>query len=876
MDLDALGLNSTFVSTELDNSHHPPVDRIETDDIEGPEDFTMNMTYWMTADLPLSQIRSRKEAKTRRSDIRMDAMQERSEREDATEVGDQAIVDGEMEQRREQASRTASPVRRANGTTDEREYSTPASQRSMENEEKVRSFLSNLPDTEMEGALSGTPLHVPRHSFLQVPSPSPLKARSLQPTVEDYDTPRKPTQQTVIHHTSAIIDTDKQDVTRNRIAELQSRLEQQEMASSSRITELETILSYTHSELETARTNNYRNNERLSGLVDSMEQQKADHDAARATAEADLEAREDALEVKMHEFREEMRLQNIAKLQDQRDDFEQQRRALAESKQRLTEEVEARGRTLEQVQSELAQARQSHEQELRHLQETQLQKPESKDDNAEKERLLMAEQLSSVQARADALQASLETATAEARAAREDAQKKDIMRAAIETKVRGHTARITELEGHLQTARFEAECTQADVAAKQQLFRTNLDLNSRLRTLQSELDIGQTDLAAKAQENLRLHDLESRIQDLQSQLEAAHADSTMSNQESVQPSELERRISSLQAQLETAHADLAAKHEQIRRFSTLEAHVRSLQAQLESARTDQVAKDQQTHQIADLERRIRSLQSQLESADADIGSQEQQISRHIEEQDRAEQRLNTSQGRLESLEARNANLRHQLSEAHRDGAKAKADAERFEQDLEYSNERLQNARDEADRRIAEMKTLRSELSTLRKEINTLKQATNHSTDLQDKVESLESELSSLRGKAVMSQSTNLQATITDLRSQLSSLQDDNAVLKLDIQNLTTALLDKEGEHEALNKAMDEKMATMLSKIMKEKARTVVGKRDGQWVESVGKVQSEKELLGKVLMKQWGREEVGIADEGKGEKQAYKYKYVKKG
>jgi hypothetical protein len=45
---------------------------------------------------------------------------------------------------------------------------------------------------------------------------------------------------------------------------------------------------------------------------------------------------------------------------------------------------------------------------------------------------------------------------------------------------------------------------------------------------------------------------------------------------------------------------------------------------------------------------------------------------------------------------------------------------------------------------------------------------------------------------------------------------------------------------------------------------------------VGKVQSEKELLGKVLMKQWGREEVGIVDEGKGEKQAYKYKYVKKG
>jgi chromosome segregation ATPase len=874
MDLDALGLNSTFVSTELDNSHQPPVDRIETDDIEGPEDFTMNMTYWMTADLPLSQIKSRKEAKIRRSDIRMDAMQERSEREDATEVGDQAIVEGDTEQRRHDASRTASPVRRTNGTTDERQYSTPASQRSMENEEKVRSFLSNLPDTEMEGALTGTPMHVPRHSFLQVPSPSPLKARSLQPTVEDYDTPRKPTQQTVIHHTSAIIDTGEQDVARNRIAELQSRLEQQEMASSSRITELETILSYTRSDLESTRTNNYRNSERLSGLEKSMEQQKTDHDAARTAAEADLKAREDALEAKMHEFREEMRLQNIAKLQDQRDDFEQQTRALEESKRHLSEEVEARGRSLEQVQSELAQARQSHEHELQKLKETQLQQPESKDENAEKELHLMAEQLLSVQARADALQSSLETATAEARAAREDAQKKDAIRSAIESKARSHTARITELEGHLQTARFEAECTHADVAAKQQLFRTNLDLNSRLRTLKSELDTARTDLTTKRQDILRVHDLESRIEDLQAQLDAAHADTTMSNQESVQPSELERRISSLQAQLESAHADLAAKEQQIRRFNTLEAHVRSLQSQLESARTDQTAKDQQTHQIADLERRIKSLQSQLESADADLATQEQQISRYIEEKDRTEQRLNTSQGRLESLEACNANLRQQLSEAHRDSAKAKADAERFEQDLEYVNERLEDTRAEADRRAAEVKTLRSEISTLRKETKSLQEAANRSTDFQATITSLESELTTLREKAASNLSADLEATVADLRNQLSDLHDDNAGLKLDIQGLTTALLDKEDEHEALNKAMDEKMATMLSKIMKEKARTVVGKRDGQWVESVGKVQSEKELLGKVLMKQWGREEVGIAEEG--DKQAYRYKYVKKG
>ncbi len=68
---------------------------------------------------------------------------------------------------------------------------------------------------------------------------------------------------------------------------------------------------------------------------------------------------------------------------------------------------------------------------------------------------------------------------------------------------------------------------------------------------------------------------------------------------------------------------------------------------------------------------------------------------------------------------------------------------------------------------------------------------------------------------------------------------------------------------------------MLSKVVKERAKSAVGKRDVQWAEAVGKVQSEKELLGKVLLRQWGREEIGIADEASGERQTYGYKYVKR-
>lgn len=141
MDLDALGLNSTFESTELEHSHQPPVDRVDTSEIEGPEDFTMNMTYWMTADLPLAQIKSRKEANTKRPTARMDAIPDGSEGRQATEVGEPVVVVEKPRQRSDEPPRTASPSRRANGSSEERRHSKAVSERSMENDEKVRSFF---------------------------------------------------------------------------------------------------------------------------------------------------------------------------------------------------------------------------------------------------------------------------------------------------------------------------------------------------------------------------------------------------------------------------------------------------------------------------------------------------------------------------------------------------------------------------------------------------------------------------------------------------------------------------------------------------------------------------------------------------------------
>ncbi|KAF5854236.1 hypothetical protein GGP41_007036 [Bipolaris sorokiniana] len=914
MDLDALGLNSTFESTELEHSHQPPVDRVDTSEIEGPEDFTMNMTYWMTADLPLAQIKSRKEANTKRPTARMDAIPDGSEGRQATEVGEPVVVVEEPRQRSDKLSRTASPNRRANGSSEERRHSKAVSERSMENDEKVRSFLSNLPDTEMDGALTGTPLHGPRRSFLQVPRSSPPKARSLQPTVEDYDTPRKPTLETVIRHTSAIIDTNEQDVARNKIAELQHQLEQQESSSRSRITELETILSYTRSELESTRAENYKHKEKLSSLEKSMQRQSADHDAARAAADVRLKSLEE---------------------------IERQRNNLEDSNRQLAEEIKTKDHSLDEVQAELSHARLSHEREVQDLKGTEVQRSDKTDESAENKRLLLAEQLSSVQARANALQSNLQTATAEAKLAREEAREKNQIWSAVEATASEQTRRIVKLEGELQNVRFEAQCAKADAAAKQQLFQTNLELNTRLRALQSELERAQKDSTGHGQRT--------------------------------EPDELEARISSLQSQLDSVRADNAAKDQQLQHTISLETEVQSLRARITAPRDDQTTNDGQPRQVVELEARIRSLQSQLQSVQSELATKDQEMRNIIEEQEQAEHRINMYQGRLQSLEAGNANLRQQLAEAHRESAQARGDAERFERDLEDANDLLKEARAEADRRVSDidkklskMKELKAEVETKFKELRAQHEdmIEEHDTtmeEVRDKAEDavrkagalleqersekrritrdlkrIKEEVETLRNSAaqqVQSQdddestvddhdtitnssatATNAQATeitslhsiirtqladIKTLKSEVSALRKESkthkstrsgsspstisvlestiSALRAENASLQSLLATKEADHEAVNKAMDEKLAVLLSKVMKEKAKTLVGKRDGQWSESVRELESEREMLGKVVMRQWGREELGIEEERdtKDGKQAYRYKYAKR-
>ena len=861
MDLDALGLNSTFESTEIDEKHQPKVDVVETSDIEGPDDFTMNMTYWMTTDLPLAQqLRSRKEAKANISGVRGDVISGKDSVKEHTN-GNGAVLE---ERSRAEGTDTASPTVRVNDVIRDRSSSKAPSEQSMENEEKVRSYLSALPDTDMgEHVLASTPLRIPKQNMLQVPSPSPNRARSLQPTVEDYDTPRKPTQETVIHHPPLRTAEIERDDLQRQVAELQSRLEIQESSSKKRITELETLLSYTRSDLETARTEMYKQKDQISKLNEENGRHRHELEASHESARGQAKRHEEELFTRMQELGEELRLQNLARLQTQREDFEKQLRALEEAKRAMDDDMAARGELLKRVQSELRQLRQSHEHELRSMKGAEVMEEQRNDDSAAC-RDELQQKLDSLQARATALELDLQQATAEARSAREEGRTRELLHASAEEARQAESARAVEFQ-------------------------------SRIILLQSQLDSAQADIRGKDQQLQAKHNVESQMQSLQVELDRVRAQQNTNGQP-----------------------------------------VGSQAIQLES--------------------RLHSLQVRFDAACNDVAIKNKEIVRYVEEQERCEERLNTAQGRVESLEMTISTLRQQLAEAHRSSAKAHTDAEQFEALLEDANERLQDARAEADRRVVDVEKKLGKLKDAKADMEAkLKQAQaevkgsreHHETEMdnvRDKAEDavrkagslleqersekkrilkemkrLGHELEQMRAEAARKaggdessdggtsglessmhndpkdvEIENLRSLVRKQASALRSLKQETtlhrnaslylesqsterthlestvAALRSEINALKAEAIAREQNFEATNRAMDERLAGLLSQKLKERAKNVVGMRDGQWME---RCREDREFVGRVLMREWGKQEVGVAEQG--EAQGYRYRYVKR-
>ncbi|KAL1646740.1 hypothetical protein SLS61_007654 [Didymella pomorum] len=835
MDLDALGLNSTFESTALEGHFEPLVDRVDTSEVEGPEDFTMNMTYWMTADLQPAPVKSRKETQGRGSRTATSA-----ERQAGSEASDQAAAELSTG-----TATAASPTVRVHGTTASREYSTPASDRSMPNEEKVRSFLSALPDTELDHLPTGTPLRGPRLSMLQIPRSSPPKARSLQPTVEDYDTPRKPTQQTVIHHPSPSAHSE-QKTSGHRVAELQARLDQQELASRTRITELETILSYTRTELDNTRNDNYKHKDSIARLEGSLEEHRAKQDATDGSLENRLKTLEDEHKTQSQQLEQRLQHEHERTLQTQREELQSRLEQLESSRHEADEQVRTKTQQLESLKQQLA-LRDVEEGEQREKSETQNQQAFA----AERTKLL--DNLNSVQARAETLQAELARATAEAKAAREDSQARESSDATSRAASNRQLSRISDLETQLQDARFSLECAQADVAAKEQLFQTNISLNVNIRALRSELEAQRT-----AHIDLRSGQNAHSASDEQLQSELAAKDRLV-----------EQHVAEkygLQRQLNTAHGRIAGLENSL---TTLRAQLADAHRETGVARADA---ERLTHDLQDANDRLADAQAEADRRVADV---EKKLAKSKDLRAETESKFRELKSQHDDLAEGHAAILEDVRDKAEDAVRktgALLTQERKEKSrLKKDFERLQ-------REIDTLRTAHEQDSTIPFDSDTDTTTTALPAPLPAD-ESKDKEIASLK-TIIKTQLTDLKSlkathasTLTALtlshESSLNTLRAESASLR---QQLEMQALD----HAAVNAALDEQLSTLLSKLMKERARTVVGKRDGQWEEVQRSSAGEKDLLGKVLMRQWGREDCGVTEEKKhGRGQVFEYKFVKR-
>lgn len=874
MDLDALGLNSTFESTELDDKHQPKVDVVETSDIEGPEDFTMNMTYWMTADLPLAQqIRSRKETKLNGNEVRGDARADMSGAQDTTGEGDRVVVEDYSQDESEAGPEPASTTTRVNGTAKSRSSSKAPSEASMENEEKVRSYLSALPDSDLGGnVLTSTPLRIPKQNMLQVPSPSPARARSLQPTVEDYDTPRKPTQETVIHHPLERRAESERESLQQQVAELQSRLTEQENASKTRITELETLLAYTRTDLDTARSESYKHKDQIAKLREDNRRHKEELEESRASVKTQLRKQEQEMKAKMEEFGEELQMQNLARLESEREEFKRQ---LEEAKLTVDADVASSGEVLAHVKSELGHLRSMHEQEIRELQEEHEQELERLkkggmqrgDENLSKDVLELHRKLDAIQSRENTLQKDLEKATADAQSAREEALSTRMLHASSEGAMQSHKMRASELQSRVDSLESQLASAEADLRQKDQQLEGTRKLEGLLRSLQKELDDVRDEQIANNQTASQHTQLESRLESLQTQLYSALDNVRAKDQDFLKQIEeqerLEQRLNSAQGRIEGLEATANSLRQQL-----AEAHrsgakaltdAEHLEGQLEDAKDRlQDARTEADRRVADVETRLTKLRDLKSESDARLKQLQLSLADLKDDQDtemeavrdRAEDAIRKAGSLLQQERTEKRRLATELKrttqelEQLRAAAAEKAGDDDDDDDDDAEDEQSMLSSTHTDPRDAEMENLRL---LIRKQSTSLK--------------TLKSETSSLRRETTRLRALDSSPSNADLHARLDALALENAALR-------RAAETREQDVAAVNSALDERLAGVLSKTLKERTRSAVGRRDEQWA---AKMAGERAFMGKVLMREWGRQEEGVAAEGA--KQGYRYKYA---
>jgi chromosome segregation ATPase len=324
----------------------------------------------------------------------------------------------------------------------------------------------------------------------------------------------------------------------------------------------------------------------------------------------------------------------------------------------------------------------------------------------------------------------------------------------------------------------------------------------------------------------------------------------------------------------------------------------------------------------DFETRLHTLQTQLDASRADITAKDQEILRSIEEQEQLDQRFIASQKRISELEASISTLRQQLEQARMETSEARVEIENAQEGARVARVGLREARAEADAHINELgdrlKGLKDAKANAEGRVMELENEREafleahkmKSLELRNKAEDAVKKVSAMldleraEKKKVGKEIKKLKEEVSRLTAELEKRSEESEdkdedveevqtlrellrkqvqatkaakmeaqATRKELESLRTEMETQKEDFKAVNMEMDERLALLLRSITKERAKTAIELRDGQWVKNMERLQGERELMGKVLMREWGKQECGAvaADEN----QAYRYLYVKR-
>jgi hypothetical protein len=238
-------------------------------------------------------------------------------------------------------------------------------------------------------------------------------------------------------------------------------------------------------------------------------------------------------------------------------------------------------------------------------------------------------------------------------------------------------------------------------------------------------------------------------------------------------------------------------------------------------------------------------------------------------------RLSELQDQLRSLTSENNTLKLAKKSADETVNNVRAELSLLKQTQQEDTTRLAG---DHRRAVTLAENLQSQLKELRQKqrdrqtahdaeiasINAAKQAAVSVSNSED-----ESMMQTVRAELTVSQ-TKLNTLTCQLDKKQTALntailerdayQDELSALKADLEAAKLDLNDRD----AVNKALDVKMSDAWKK------------REAYWRERLEDAEKERKIMVKALLRQWGREEVGIADEKNGELQRFRYKFVNGG